>query len=184
MTAIGVLASGRGSNLAALIEQLGGIVCVASDRAGAPALDIAAGHGIENAVFSAADYDDRVARDVALADWLGAHGVRLVVTAGYMSLLSPEFIARFRDRIVNVHPSLLPAFPGVRAIEQAIDAGVSETGVTVHLVDEGVDTGRVLLQEAVTIPPGATAEQLHALLQPVEHRLLPQAVSGVAAGLG
>ena len=181
-----VLVSGAGSNLAALIDQVHGreveIVAVASDRADAPALDVARAAGIPVGVFAKADFADRVARDGAMADWLEASGVELVVTAGYMALLDAGFIARFRDRIVNVHPSLLPAFPGVRAIEQAIAAGVRVAGVTVHLVDEGVDTGAIIAQRAIDVPPGLTAEQLHALLQPIEHQLLPAAVRQLADG--
>ena len=181
-----VLVSGTGSNLRALIEQVHGrevqIVAVASDRADAPALDLARDAGIPVRVFAKADFADRVARDAALADWLVQQGAELVVTAGYMALLDAGFIARFRDRIVNVHPSLLPAFPGVRAIEQAIDAGARVAGVTVHLVDEGVDTGAIIAQRAIDVPQGISGEELHALLQPIEHELLPQAVRLLAAG--
>jgi len=109
-----------------------------------------------------------------MADWLDANGVRLVVLAGYMQLLTPAFLARFPGAIVNVHPSLLPAFTGLRAIERAVEAGVAETGVTVHLVDEGIDTGPVLRQEPVPVEPRATlVQRIHA----VEHRLLPEVVS-------
>jgi len=181
---VGVLASGHGSNLEALLASVHGrevrIVCVASDREDARALIVAAEAGIPTQSFPKVAYPDRVARDVALADWLTEHGVELVVTAGYMAILAPEFIARFPGAIVNVHPSLLPAFPGIRAIEQALAAGTPQTGVTVHLVDEGVDTGPVLLQEAVEIPAGADAESLRVLLQEIEHRLLPEAVRMLA----
>ena len=181
-----VLASGAGSNLAALIGTVHGheveIVAVASDRADAPALGLARAADIPTGVFAKDAYADRVARDAAMADWLQACGVELVITAGYMALLDAGFIARFRDRIVNVHPSLLPAFPGVRAIEQAIAAGVRVAGVTVHLVDEGVDTGAIIAQRAIDVPPGATAEQLHALLQAIEHELLPAAVRQLTDG--
>lgn len=181
---VGVLASGHGSNLEALLQSVHGrevrIVCVGSDRADARALSVAAGAGIDARAFPKADYPDRVQRDIALADWLSEHDVELVVTAGYMAILAPEFIARFPEAIVNVHPSLLPAFPGIRAIEQALDAGVHETGVTVHLVDEGVDTGPILLQESVAIPEGADVESLHTLVQEIEHRLLPEAVRTLA----
>ena len=181
-----VLVSGAGSNLRALIERVHGrevdIVAVASDRSGAPALELAREAGIPQRVFAKADYPDRVARDAALADWLIEQGTELVVTAGYMALLDAGFIARFRDRIVNVHPSLLPAFPGVRAIEQAIDAGARVIGVTVHLVDEGVDTGAIIAQRKIDLPHGASGEEVHALLQPIEHELLPHAVRLLAAG--
>lgn len=181
-----VLVSGTGSNLRALIEQVHGrevqIVAVASDRGDAAALGLARDAGIPVRVFAKADFPDRVARDAALADWLLEQGAELVVTAGYMALLDAGFIARFRDRIVNVHPSLLPAFPGVRAIEQAIEAGTRVAGVTVHLVDEGVDTGAIIAQRAIDVPQGISGEELHALLQPIEHELLPQAVRLLAAG--
>jgi phosphoribosylglycinamide formyltransferase-1 len=181
-----VLVSGTGSNLRALIEQVHGreveIVAVASDRDTAPALDLARDAGIPERAFAKADFADRVARDAALADWLTGQGTELVITAGYMALLEAGFIARFRDRIVNVHPSLLPAFPGVRAIEQAIDAGARVIGVTVHLVDEGVDTGAIIFQQPIDLPQGASGEEAHALLQPIEHELLPRAVRLIAAG--
>lgn len=187
MSRIVVLVSGRGSNLEALLRELPGtgieVAGVAADRPDAPALGIAAAHDVPAAVFPLAAFADREARDTALADWAEDQGAQLIVTAGYMAILTPGFIRRFPDRIVNVHPSLLPAFPGIRAIEQALDHGVKVTGVTVHLVDEGVDTGRILLQEAVAVPDGATVDELHALLRPVEHRLLPQAVRELAATL-
>jgi phosphoribosylglycinamide formyltransferase-1 len=160
---IGVLASGEGTNLQALIDSGLPISAVASNRPDAHALERAKEAGIPAAVF-----DD----EAELADWLDAHGVRIVVLAGYMRLLTPAFLDRF-DPIVNVHPSLLPSFPGLRAIEQAVDAGVPVTGVTVHLVDEGIDTGPVLRQEPVPIDPVETLiERIH----DVEHRLLPEVV--------
>ncbi len=181
-----VLVSGRGSNLQALIDTVHGreveIVGVASDRAGAPALDRAAEAGIPTAVFLRDDYEDRTARDLAMGDWALAHGAGLVVLAGYMALLTAEFVQRFPDRIVNVHPSLLPAFGGIRAIEQAIDHGVKVVGVTVHLVDEGVDTGAILLQRAIPMPDTRDPAVVHAALQPLEHELLPEGVRLLAAG--
>lgn len=180
-----VLVSGRGSNLRALIDTVHGrevdIVGVASDRAGAPALEIAADAGIPTAVFLRDDYEDRTARDLAIGDWALAHGAELVVLAGYMALLTGEFVLRFPDRIVNVHPSLLPAFGGIRAIEQAIDHGVKVVGVTVHLVDEGVDTGAILLQRAIPMPDTRDPSVVHAALQPIEHELLPEGVRLLAA---
>lgn len=181
-----VLASGEGSNLQALIDTVHGrdveIVGVACDRAGAPALARAEAAGIPIAVFLRDDYEDRTARDLAIADWLDEHGVDLVVLAGYMALLTPAFIARFPDRVVNVHPSLLPAFTGIHAIQQAIDHGVRVVGVTVHLVDEGVDTGAILLQRAIAMPDTRDADVVHAALRPLEHELLPEAVRLLAAG--
>jgi phosphoribosylglycinamide formyltransferase 1 len=160
---IGVLASGEGTNLQALIDAGLPIVAVASDKPQARALERAGAAGIPAEQF--ADED-------SMADWLEDRGVRLVVLAGYMRLLSPTFLERF-DPIVNVHPSLLPAFPGLRAIERAVEAGVLETGVTVHLVDEGIDTGLVLRQEPVPVEPRSTlVERIHE----VEHRLLPEVV--------
>lgn len=182
---IAVLASGEGTNLQALIDRIHGvdveIVAVGSDKPDARALQRAAQAGITTAVFPLADFADRAARDTAIASWLRERGATTIVLAGYMALLTPGFIATFRERIVNVHPSLLPQFPGLRAIEQALEAGVPETGVTVHLVDEGVDTGPVIAQEAVAIEPGADAATVRAALAPVEHRLLSQAVAELAA---
>lgn len=181
---IAILASGEGTNLQALIDRLHGdvveIVAVGSDKPGAVALGRAEAAGIPTRPFPLADYDDRDARDAAIAAWIREQGAGLVVLAGYMALLTPGFIEAFRDRIVNVHPSLLPQFPGLRAIEQALEAGARETGVTVHLVDEGVDTGPVLLQQAVPIAAGATAAEVRAALAPVEHELLCRAVAALA----
>jgi phosphoribosylglycinamide formyltransferase 1 len=170
---IGVLVSGEGTNLQALIDAGLPIAAVASNRGDAGALARADAAGIPNRVFELHGYSDRAARDRELADWLQLRGVDLVVLAGYMHLLTPVFLDRFRDRIVNVHPSLLPQFPGERAIADALDAGVDTTGVTVHYVDEGLDTGAVIRQEAVAVEPRATlVERIHA----VEHRLLPEVV--------
>jgi phosphoribosylglycinamide formyltransferase-1 len=124
-------------------------------------------------------FADRRARDAALAEWLARHGAELVVLAGWMELLTPAFLDRFPGRVVNVHPSLLPAFPGLRAVERALAAGARESGATVHLVDEGVDTGPVLAQQAVPVAPGDTPESLHQRIQAVEHRLLPLVVRGL-----
>jgi phosphoribosylglycinamide formyltransferase-1 len=170
---IGVLVSGEGTNLQALLDAGLPVVAVASNRAEARALDRAAAAGVAGAAFPLDEYDDRAQRDHAMADWLEEQGVRIVVCAGYMHLLTSGFLERFPERIVNVHPSLLPAFPGVRAVEEALAAGVETTGVTVHLVDEGLDTGPVVRQEPVPVEPRATLlERIHA----VEHRLLPEVV--------
>ena len=177
---IGVLVSGSGTNLQALIDAELPIVAVASNRPGVRALERAAAAGIETAVFPLDGYPDRPARDAAMAGWLAAHGVELVVCAGYMHLLTPAFLDRFPGAVVNVHPSLLPAFPGTRAIEQALEAGVDRTGVTVHLVDEGVDSGLVLAQEEVPVLPGDTPERLRERLHGVEHRVLPAVVRVLA----
>jgi phosphoribosylglycinamide formyltransferase 1 len=136
---------------------------------------------VPTAVFELDDYPDREARDLAMADWLRLQGAELVVLAGYMQLLTPAFLGRFPDAVVNVHPSLLPAFPGVRAVEDQLAAGVSESGATVHVVDDGIDTGPILAQERVPVLLGDTAETLHARIKRVEHRLLPQVVEELCA---
>ena len=174
---IGVLVSGNGSNLQALIDAGLPVTAVASNRNDAYALIRARDAGIPTATFALACHPDRTERDLVMATWLEEHGVELVVLAGYMHLLTPPFLRRFPGRIVNVHPSLLPAFPGGHAIDDALAAGVETTGVTVHLVDEGLDTGPVLVQEAVPVEPRETlAERIHA----VEHRLLPRVVEELA----
>jgi phosphoribosylglycinamide formyltransferase-1 len=186
MTRVGVLASGEGTNLQALLDTVHGreaeVVAVASDRPGARALERAAAAGVPTAVFPRDDHADRAERDAAMAGWLEEQGVELLVLAGYMAILEPSFIARFPDRIVNVHPSLLPAFPGIRAVEQALDYGVKVFGVTVHLVDEGVDTGAIILQRAVELPHATDPAEVLAALRPLEHALLPEAVRLLATG--
>ncbi|WP_320670631.1 phosphoribosylglycinamide formyltransferase [Patulibacter defluvii] len=183
---VGVLASGQGTNLQALLDHLpparARVVAVAGDRADAVAFERAAAAGVEHAAFARDDHPSREARDAAIAAWLAARDVELVVLAGYMAILTPAFLRAFPDRVLNVHPSLLPAFPGIRAIEQAVAYGVRVFGVTVHLVDEGVDTGPIVLQEAVQLDGPVDAAAVHAALQPVEHRLLPRAVELVARG--
>jgi phosphoribosylglycinamide formyltransferase-1 len=171
-----VLVSGAGTNLQALLDERLPVVAVASNAAGAAALERAERLGVPTAAFELGDYPDRDARDAAMAAWLEEHGVGLVVCAGYMHLLRPCFLARFPGGVVNVHPALLPAFPGAHAVEDALAAGVAETGASVHLVDEGVDTGPVLRQEPVAVLPGDTPETLHARIRDVEHRLLPAVV--------
>jgi phosphoribosylglycinamide formyltransferase-1 len=173
---IGVLVSGTGSNLQALLDAGLPVAAVGCNVVGAPALERAEAAGVPHAVFRLDTYPDRETRDANMAGWLSLHGVTLVVCAGYMQLLTPTFLEHFPDRIVNVHPSLLPAFPGAKAVEDALAAGVSETGATVHLVDEGLDSGRVLRQEGVPVLPGDTPETLHARIQAVEHRILPAVV--------
>lgn len=170
---IGVLVSGEGTNLQALVDAGLPIAAVASNRRDAYALVRACAAGIPAATFSTGCHPDRRERDLVMATWLEEHGVELVVLAGYMHLLTKPFLDRFPGRIVNVHPSLLPSFPGAHAIDDALAAGAEETGVTVHLVDEGVDTGPALRQEAVPVEPRDTlVERIHA----VEHRLLPEVV--------
>jgi len=185
--ALGVIASGAGTNLQALLDTVHGreaeVVAVATDRPDAMALDRAHAAGVATAVFPRADFPDREARDSAMAGWLEQRGVALVVSAGYMQLLTPAFLGRFPQRVINVHPSLLPAFPGIGAIAQALEYGAKVTGVTVHFVDEGVDTGPIILQRALEIGDDvAGAEALHDRLRPLEHALLPEAVRQFAAG--
>ncbi|HLH13158.1 MAG TPA: phosphoribosylglycinamide formyltransferase, partial [Solirubrobacteraceae bacterium] len=184
--AMAVLVSGTGTNLQALLDSVhereAQIVAVASSVAGAPALARAEQRAVPTAVFARADYADRRARDEALADWLVERGARLVVLAGYMELLGEPFLARFPRAVVNVHPSLLPAFPGLHAIEQALAYGVKVFGVTVHFVDAGVDSGAVILQRAVELPDAREPGEVLAALRPLEHELLPRAVSLFARG--
>ena len=181
---VGVLISGEGTNLQAILDTLHGrdgieVVCVGSSRADAGGLERARRSGIETAVHARAGQPDRDARDAALGNWLDDHSVDLVVLAGFMEVLGGPFIQRFQGRIVNVHPSLLPAFPGLRAIEQAIEYGVRVMGVTVHFVEEGVDSGPVILQECFEPGPLKGIErQVHE----IEHRLLPRAVRLIATG--
>ena len=184
---IAVLASGAGTNLQAILDGLHGqdgveVVCVASNKPGARALERAAHAGVETGVFPREDHGDRIERDVAMADWLATRDVELVVLAGYMELLSAEFVRRFRNRIVNVHPALLPSFPGLDAIGQALEHGVSVTGVTVHFVDEGVDSGPIILQRSVNVPYTRDRSQLEREIHEVEHQLLPEAIRLIAAG--
>ena len=180
---IGVLASGEGTNLQALLDARLPVAAVAANVPGARALARARAAGLPAAPFELSAFPSRTDRDLAMAGWLEGHGVTLAVCAGYMHLLTPAFLERLPA--INVHPSLLPAFPGAHAVEEALAAGVSETGATVHLVDEGIDTGPVLLQEPVPVLAGDTRDTLHARIQEVEHRLLPEAVRlWLAGGLG
>ena len=183
---IAVLVSGTGTNLQALLDTVHGreaqIVAVASNDPQAPALARAAERDVPSAVFARSDYADRAARDDALADWLEERGARLIVLAGYMELLGSAFLARFAGAVINVHPSLLPAFPGVGAVAQALAYGVQVFGVTVHFVDEGVDTGPVILQGAVELPAARDEQQVLGALRPLEHALLPHAVRLFARG--
>jgi phosphoribosylglycinamide formyltransferase 1 len=184
---VGVLASGEGTNLQALLDRVHGrdgieVVGVGSDKPSAPALDRARSTGIAAESFPGAAYADRPSRDAAIADWLDSCGVELVVLAGYMQLLSSAFLSRFRGRVINVHPALLPAFPGLRAVEQALEYGVKVFGVSVHFVDEGVDTGPVILQRAVELPGARSPQEVMEHLRPIEHELLPDAVRLISAG--
>ncbi|HET6571775.1 MAG TPA: phosphoribosylglycinamide formyltransferase [Solirubrobacterales bacterium] len=182
-----VLASGTGTNLQAIVDRLHGhegieVVGVGSDKSGAGALERARTAGIETAVFPRDEYADRPARDAAMGEWIESRGADLIALAGYMQLLSAEFVERFRHRIVNVHPALLPSFPGLDAIGQALEAGVEVTGVTVHFVDEGVDTGPVVAQREVPVPADRDRGGLEKSLHAVEHELYPEAIRMIAAG--
>jgi len=184
---VAVLASGTGTNLQALLDEVHGrdgisIVAVASNRSDAPALERADAAGVARAAFPLQQYAGREERDLAIADWLEERGAELIVLAGYMQLLSDAFLARFPNRVINVHPALLPAFPGIHPVEQAVCYGVKVFGVTVHFVDGGVDTGPVILQRAIEIPDADDAEAVLELLHPIEHALLPEAVRLIARG--
>jgi phosphoribosylglycinamide formyltransferase 1 len=182
-----VLASGTGSNLQAILDRLHGregirVVGVGSDKVDAPALERALAAGIGTAAFPGDAYADRDARDAAIGDWIASLRADLIVLAGYMQLLRPSFITRFRNRIVNIHPAILPAFPGLDAIGQALEAGVDATGVTVHFVDEGVDTGPVILQRQVDVPADRDRAALELAIHRVEHELYSEAIRMIAAG--
>ena len=183
---IGVLASGAGTNLQAILDRVHGrdadVVAVGSDNPDAQALARAAALGVATRAFPARDYADREARDAAMAAWLSDSGAGLVVLAGYMQLVTPAFLRQFPQRVINVHPALLPAFPGLAAIEQALAYGVKVFGVTVHFVDEGVDTGPVILQRALELPEASEPAAVREALRPLEHDLLTEAVRLIARG--
>jgi len=173
---IGVLVSGEGTNLQALIDAGLPITCVASNRPGIRALERAHAAEIETGVFPVDDYQSRDARDEALALWLKERGVGLVVCAGYMHLLRKPFFDHYGGRIVNTHSAPLPEFPGAHPIEDVLAAGAQESAATVHYVDEGVDSGPVIVAERVPVLEDDTVETLRARVQAVEHRLLPEIV--------
>jgi phosphoribosylglycinamide formyltransferase-1 len=184
---VGVLASGAGTNLQAILDRLQGggeaeVVAVASDKPDAFALERARAAGIETAAFPQAEHANREARDLAMAEWLEGKEVGLVVLAGYMQLLEPAFLRRFATRVINVHPALLPSFPGLDAIGQALEHGVRVTGVTVHFVDDGVDTGPIIAQRPVAVPPDRDREALETEIHATEHVLLPEVIRTIAAG--
>jgi len=184
---VAVLASGTGSNLQAILDKLHGkgaveVVGVCSDKPDATALERARRAGVETAVFEGSSYAARGLRDDAMATWLAERDVGLIVLAGYMQLLSPGFIRAFEGRIVNVHPALLPAFPGLDAIGQAIEHGAKVTGVTVHFVDDGMDTGPIVLQRAIDLPYTRSRADVEAEIHRIEHELLPLAIELIAAG--
>ena len=184
---IAVLVSGSGTNLQAIIDTVHGsdgieLVAVASNKQGVRALERAANAGVETAVFESSVYPSRADRDREMAAWLKSRRAELVVLAGYMELLDPSFLSEFPDRVVNVHPALLPAFPGAHPVEDQIAYGVKVGGVTVHFVDEGIDSGPIILQKAVCLPYTRSKEDVLTLLHEAEHELLPQAIRLIARG--
>jgi len=185
---VAVLASGTGTNLQALIDQVHGrdgisIVAVASDNPEAQALERATAAGLPTASFTRASHSgDRRARDRAMAAWLREQGSQLVVMAGYMQLVSEEFLDRFPDAVINVHPSLLPAFAGIDAVSQALAYGVKLFGVTVHFVDTGLDTGPVIMQRAIELPDARELDDVLPHIHTLEHQMLPEVVRWFARG--
>ena len=185
---LGVLASGRGSNLQAILDAIDAGRCparvavVASERKEAAALERARRAGVRAVHVDPRAYPDRTAFDGAMATVLDEVGAELVCLAGYMRVLSPEFVRRHRGRILNVHPALLPMFPGLHAQRQALEHGVKVAGATVHFVDEGVDTGPIVLQSAVPVLEGDTEASLAARILVEEHRLYPEAIRLYAEG--
>ena len=185
---VAVLASGNGSNLQALLDQVHGregiaIVAVAADNPEAYALERAAAAGVPTAIFPRSDFGgERRARDQAMAAWLRECGTQLVVMAGYMQLVSEEFLDRFPDAVINVHPSLLPAFPGIDAVGQALAYGVKLFGVTVHFADAGLDTGPVIMQRSVGLPDARELDDVLPHIHALEHQMLPEVVRLFARG--
>jgi len=185
---VGVLGSGRGSNLQALLDAAARpgyparVVVVVSDKERAQALERARAHGVAAVWLNPKDFADRAAYDAALGRLLEEHRVGLVCLAGFMRILTPELVRAFAGRVLNIHPSLLPAFPGLHAQRQALDYGVKVAGATVHFVDEGVDTGPIALQASVPVQPDDTEESLSARILAVEHRIYPEAVRLFAEG--
>lgn len=188
MTRVGVLASGSGSNFQALIDGLNvegspaRVVVLICNVPGAQALERAARAGVPAVLLRHEAWATREAFDVALADELGRHGVELVCLAGWMRLVGPGFLARFPGAVLNVHPALLPSFPGMHAPQQALARGVRVSGCTVHFVDEGTDTGPIIAQAAVPVLPGDGVAELTARIQREEHRLYPAVVRAIAEG--
>lgn len=186
---LGILGSGSGSNMQAILDAIANgtldarIALVLSDNPGAYILERARSHGIPSGVIDCRGFRTKFPDDAQreTADRLKAAGVELVCLAGFMRMVKRPLLETFPERIINIHPALLPAFPGLEAWKQALDAGVAETGATVHYVDEGMDTGPVILKEQVPVLPGDTAESLHARIQQAEHRIYPEAIRQLAA---
>ena len=182
---VGVLLSGSGTNLQAILDEAGAeyeVAVVLSDKADAYGLERARTADVPAVHVDPKAHDGRDAFNAALIEALRAHGVELVCLAGFMRILAPNFVRAFENRILNIHPALLPAFPGGHAVADALAWGTKVTGTTVHLVDEEVDHGPIVLQEAVAIESGDTEETLHERIKVVEHRLYPRAIRLFAAG--
>lgn len=182
-----VLVSGTGTNLQAILDRFRGspeveVVGVASNKPDAPALARAKREDVPTETFARTSYGSRAERDEAMAQWIKARGAQLVVLAGYMEILSPRFVNQFQASVINIHPSLLPAFPGLNSIERAYSEGVAESGVTIHIVDEGVDTGPVIVQHAVRLRQGEGLHEFERRIHEVEHELLPAVVARFAKG--
>jgi phosphoribosylglycinamide formyltransferase 1 len=182
-----VLASGNGSNLQAILDRFRDssrveVVGVASNHSDARALRRAAAAGIPTAVFPRPADGDRIKRDLEMAQWIKSRRAVLVVSAGYLELLSPDFVRTFRNRIVNIHPSLLPELPGLGSIQRAYEGGLEKSGVTIHFVDEGVDTGLQIRQRTVFKEPGDDLRSFEARIHSVEHELLPEVIDQIASG--
>jgi phosphoribosylglycinamide formyltransferase 1 len=182
---VAVLVSGSGTNLQAIVDKVHGrdgveVAAVASSKPGVQALARAEAAGIETGVFEVAAFSSRAERDRAMAAWLKERGVELVVLAGFMELLDSAFLSEFEARVINVHPALLPAFPGARPVDDQIAYGVKVGGVTVHFVDDGVDTGPIILQQAVSLPYTRGKEEVLTVLHEAEHELLPRAIRLIA----
>ncbi|MEU7479418.1 phosphoribosylglycinamide formyltransferase [Lentzea sp. NPDC042327] len=178
-----VLVSGSGTLMQALLDATDlpiEVVAVGADREDIEGLKRAERAGVPHFAVKLRDHADRAAWDVALTEAVAAHEPDLVVSAGFMKIIGPEFLARFGGRMINTHPALLPAFPGAHGVRDALDYGVRVTGSTVHLVDAGVDTGPILAQEAVVVEPGDTEETLHERIKVVERRLLVETVGRLA----
>lgn len=185
---LGVLASGSGTNLQAILDAIGAgqlparVVCVLSDKEDAYALQRAERAGVPHHVLRPVDYPSREEHDRAMVAQLLRYDVQLVVLAGYLRIVGQPFLSAFPQRIINLHPSLLPSFPGLEAQKQAWEYGVKVSGCTVHFVDEGLDTGPIIVQECVPIPPDCTFEQFTERLRRAEHKLLPLAIKLIAEG--
>jgi phosphoribosylglycinamide formyltransferase 1 len=186
---LAVFASGTGSNFVAIQKAIenghleGTITCLICDRPGALAVERAKAFGIETLVLSPREFEKKADYEAAILDFLLGKDIQLIVLAGYMRLIGATLLKPFASRILNIHPSLLPAFPGLHAIEKALEAGVPETGVTIHFVDEGMDTGPILAQETLEIHPEETLESLESRVHAIEHRLYPLTIQRVIGNL-